>query len=220
MDATQSLSPLRPGDKSLVPQRRAPGSARSGRHIRRCLRVHLRRFRSRFAVCAGNVALAIRPVGNQDCGRQQAAKVNSFPFLAVVSIACGMGEAVRPVELEKGRATNRYRLIAVRTINWPCQRNRPQAPAWAIQAAPALAGLSADRTAHGWTAILQWIGQHEAVTRRHMRTASAAVLICLSGKGYTYTAGKIGHPPLGKGYDGEDPRPQDYEPVGGSARRR
>ena len=60
-----------------------------------------------------------------------------------------------------------------------------------------------------------WIGQHE--TGRYSKAhahGSAAVLICLSGKGYTYTwPAKLGTHPWEKGTT-EEIRRQDYEPVG------
>ena len=60
-----------------------------------------------------------------------------------------------------------------------------------------------------------WIGQHE--TGRYSKAhahGSAAVLICLSGKGYTYTwPSKLGTHPWEKGTT-EEIRRQDYEPVG------
>jgi hypothetical protein len=60
-----------------------------------------------------------------------------------------------------------------------------------------------------------WIGQHE--TGRYSKAhahGSAAVLICLSGKGYTYTwPSKLGMHPWEKGTT-EEIRRQDYEPVG------
>ena len=60
-----------------------------------------------------------------------------------------------------------------------------------------------------------WIGQHE--TGRYSKAhahGSAAVLICLSGKGYTYTwPSKLGTHPWEKG-TAEKIRRQDYEPVG------
>ena len=60
-----------------------------------------------------------------------------------------------------------------------------------------------------------WIGEHETgrYSKAHCHT-SAAVLICLRGKGYTYTwPAKIGPQPWANGQSGEVKR-VDYEPVG------
>ena len=71
------------------------------------------------------------------------------------------------------------------------------------------------------SSFYMWIGQHE--TGRYSKAhahGSAAVLICLSGKGYTYTwPSKFGTHPWEKGTT-EEIRRQDYEPVGWSAPRR
>ncbi|HZD41354.1 MAG TPA: hypothetical protein VE131_11565, partial [Terriglobales bacterium] len=60
-----------------------------------------------------------------------------------------------------------------------------------------------------------WIGQHE--TGRYSKAhahGSAAVLICLKGKGYTYTwPSTLGTRPWESGH-GDQVRRQDYEPVG------
>ena len=61
-----------------------------------------------------------------------------------------------------------------------------------------------------------WIGQHESgrYSKAH-KHASAAVLVCLKGKGYTYTwpADKLGPRPWEAGCPDQVLR-QDYEPVG------
>jgi quercetin dioxygenase-like cupin family protein len=60
-----------------------------------------------------------------------------------------------------------------------------------------------------------WIGQHEngRYSKAHAHT-SAAVLICLKGKGYTYTwPEKLGETPWQDGH-GDQVRRLDYEPVG------
>ena len=60
-----------------------------------------------------------------------------------------------------------------------------------------------------------WIGQHQ--TGRYSKAhahASAAVLICLSGKGYTYTWPSTLGPTPWKDGVGDQVRRQDYEPVG------
>lgn len=60
-----------------------------------------------------------------------------------------------------------------------------------------------------------WIGQHEngRYSKAHAH-GSAAVLICLTGKGYTYTwPANLGQTPWKDG-KGEFVRRQDYEPVG------
>jgi quercetin dioxygenase-like cupin family protein len=60
-----------------------------------------------------------------------------------------------------------------------------------------------------------WIGQHEngRYSKAHAH-GSAAVLICLKGKGYTYTwPSTLGQTPWRDGRD-EQVRRQDYEPVG------
>ena len=65
-----------------------------------------------------------------------------------------------------------------------------------------------------------WIGQHE--TGRYSKAhkhASAAVLICLNGKGYTYTwPSEIGTTPWKDGKADQVFR-DDYEPVGMVTRR-
>ncbi len=67
----------------------------------------------------------------------------------------------------------------------------------------------------GGNRFYQWIGQHE--TGRYSKAhshGSAAVLICLRGKGYTYTwPAKIGMHPFSEGKMDEVKR-VDYEPVG------
>jgi quercetin dioxygenase-like cupin family protein len=60
-----------------------------------------------------------------------------------------------------------------------------------------------------------WIGQHEngRYSKAHAHT-SAAILICLKGKGYTYTwPEKLGETPWQDGH-GDQVRRLDYEPVG------
>ncbi len=60
-----------------------------------------------------------------------------------------------------------------------------------------------------------WIGQHEQgrYSKAHAHT-SAAILICLKGKGYTYTwPEKVGETPWASG-QGDKVRRVDYEPVG------
>ena len=60
-----------------------------------------------------------------------------------------------------------------------------------------------------------WIGQHEngRYSKAHAH-GSAAVLICLKGKGYTYTwPSTLGPTPWKDGF-GDQVRRQDYEPVG------
>jgi hypothetical protein len=65
-----------------------------------------------------------------------------------------------------------------------------------------------------------WIGQHENghYSKAHAHT-SAAVLICVKGKGYTYTwPEKLGLTPWKDG-KGDQVKRVDYEPVGGAGRR-
>jgi mannose-6-phosphate isomerase-like protein (cupin superfamily) len=60
-----------------------------------------------------------------------------------------------------------------------------------------------------------WIGQHEngRYSKAHAH-GSAAVLVCLTGKGYTYTwPAELGQTPWKNG-KGDQVRRQDYEPVG------
>ncbi|HEX9444493.1 MAG TPA: cupin domain-containing protein [Candidatus Binatia bacterium] len=60
-----------------------------------------------------------------------------------------------------------------------------------------------------------WIGQHEngRYSKAHAH-GSAAVLVCLTGKGYTYTwPANLGQQPWANG-KGDEVRRQDYEPVG------
>ncbi len=67
----------------------------------------------------------------------------------------------------------------------------------------------------GGNRFYQWIGQHE--TGRYSKAhshGSAAILICLKGKGYTYTwPAKLGTHPFSEGKRDEVKR-VDYEPVG------
>ena len=60
-----------------------------------------------------------------------------------------------------------------------------------------------------------WIGQHEngRYSKAHAH-GSAAVLICLRGKGYTYTWPSTFGPTPWKDGHGDEVRRQDYEPVG------
>jgi len=60
-----------------------------------------------------------------------------------------------------------------------------------------------------------WIGQHEngRYSKAHAHT-SAAILICLKGKGYTYSwPEKLGETPWKDGH-ADQVRRLDYEPVG------